>query len=86
MLWYMPRRLHNWNYNQVIDFLKDNGFHFNKPLKGSHEVWAKKAENGEPDKRVEVNFTSDSYPGLTLKTMIRQSGIDQNEWIKWGGS
>jgi len=82
----MSRRLHNWNYRQVIDFLKENGFHFEKPLGGSHEAWIKHDENSGADIRVEVNFTHKSYPVLTLKTMIRQSGMDQKDWIKWGGS
>lgn len=30
-------------------------------------------------------WISDSYPELTLKTMIRQSGIDQKEWRNWAG-
>ena len=85
-LWDMPRRLHNWNYHQVIEFLKHNGFQFNKPLNGSHEAWVKDGKNGEPDRRVEVNFTHHSYPVGTLKTMIRQSGIDPKEWIRWGNS
>lgn len=86
MLWDMPRRLNNWNYRQVINFLKDNGFEFSKPLYGSHEAWVKGGKNGEPDRRVEVNFTHHSYPVGTLKTMIRQSGIDQKEWINRAGS
>jgi hypothetical protein len=77
----MPRRLHNWNYRQVIDF-----FTFLKELPGSHEAWIKSGENGVPDKRVEVNFRHDSYPVKTLKTIIRLSGIDEKEWIRWGNS
>jgi hypothetical protein len=82
----MVRRLHNWNYSDVTDFLRENGFSFFKELAGSHEAWIKLSENGEPDRIVEVNFTHGSYPVKTLKTMIRQSGIDQDEWITWGRS
>jgi hypothetical protein len=82
----MPRRLHNWNYNDVKDFLKENGFSFLKELGGSHQAWIKRGNDGEPDRRVEVNFTHSSYPILTLKTMIQQSGSDQKAWIKWGNS
>lgn len=82
----MTRGLHNWNYRKVTGFLKKNGFSFLKPLKGSHQAWIKRGENGEPDRIVGVNLPSDSYPPKTLQTMIRKSGIDQDEWIKWAGS
>lgn len=82
----MPRRLRNWSYKNVIDFLRQNGFRFDQELGGSHESWVKHGVNGEADRRVEVNFTHGSYPVLTLKTMIRQSGIDPKEWVKWAGS
>lgn len=80
------RRLNNWTYRNVIDFLKENGFSFDKELGGSHQAWVKSGNGGKPDRRVEVNFTKGSYPILTMKTMIRQSGIDVKEWIKWAGS
>lgn len=83
----MTRRLYNWTYRDVTSFLKESGFSFLKPLKGSHEAWIKRGSNDtEPDRRVEVNLTHGSYPAVTLKLMIRQSGIPQNEWIKWGSS
>jgi len=82
----MPRRLHNWTYRDVTDFLKENGFSFFEPLKGSHEAWIKLGKNGEPDRIAEVNFTSKGYKPRTLKTMIHQLGIGQNEWIKWARS
>ena len=82
----MVRRLHNWSYFDVIHFLRGNGFSFLKELAGFHEAWIKLGDDGEPDRIVEVNFTHRSYPVRTLKTMIRQSGIHQDEWIKWGTS
>jgi hypothetical protein len=82
----MVRRLHNWSYSDVTHFLRENGFDFFKELPGSHEAWVKLGDTGEPDRIVEVNFTHRSYPVTTLKTMIRQSGIPQEEWVKWGQS
>ena len=82
----MVRRLHNWNYRNVTGFLKKHKFTFYKPLRGSHELWIKRGDEGESDRIVEVNFTHGSYPVKTLKTMIQQSTIDQKEWIKWGSS
>lgn len=81
----MARRLHNWNYGNVTEFLKKNGFNFLKELAGSHEHWIKYAEGDAPDRIVEVNFTHRSYPVKTLKAMIRRSGIHQDKWIRWAG-
>ena len=64
MLWFMPRRLHNWTYPQVVDFLRQNGFRFNKELGGSHQAWTKHGENSARDIRVEINFRHDSYAVL----------------------
>ena len=82
----MTRRLYNWTYQDVTAFLKEHGFSFFKELEGSHEAWIRIGENGGPDRIVEVNFSHRSYPPRTLKIMIRQSGLDQDEWIKWGSS
>ena len=79
----MARRLHNWNYRNVTDFLKSRGFNFYKELRGSHQAWIKKGCSGAPKKVVEINFTHGAYPPGTLKTIIRQSGIAENEWIAW---
>jgi len=46
----------------------------------------KPGENNEPIRRVEVHIPRDSYQPKTLKSMIRQSGIAESEWIEWGGS
>ena len=82
----MPRKLRNWNYRNVTNFLKEHGFSYQKPLKGSHQAWIKHGEVGEPDRRVEVSIPHDSYLPKTMKNMIRQSGLSDNEWFKWGGS
>ena len=82
----MTRRLRNWTYREITAFLKEHGFSFLEPLKGSHGRWSKQGENSEADRIVEVNFSHSAYPPKTLKTMIRQSGIEVKEWIKWAGS
>jgi hypothetical protein len=86
ILWDMTRRLHNWDYRNITDFLKENGFSFFKELAGSHETWIKHGEDATPDRIVEVNFTSGEYHVLTLKLIIRQSGIPQDKWIDWAAS
>jgi len=79
----MTNRLYNCTYRDVTDFLKENGFDFFEQLKGSHEAWIKLGHDDEPDRIVEVNFSHRSYPLKTLRKMIKQSGIDQDEWIAW---
>ena len=78
----MARRLHNWSYRDVTTFLKKKGFELWKQIGGSHAAWKKKGDGKKPDRLVEVNFTHGNYPVGTMKTMIRQSGIDQKVWIK----
>ena len=82
----MTRRLFNWTYRDVKAFLMENGFSFFTELEGSHEAWIKFGAKGGPDRIVEVNFSHKSYPPKTLKIMVHQSGISQDEWIKWARS
>jgi len=82
----MPRRLFNWSYRHVTAFLKEHGFTYYEPLRGSHERWAKLKPDGTPERTVEVNRTSGAYPPKTLKTMIYQSGIEKAKWTKWASS
>lgn len=51
----MTRRIYNWTYRDVKQFLKEHGFEFYKPLRGSHELWIKLGEDGTPDRIVEMN-------------------------------
>ena len=82
----MTRRLFNWHYADVTQFLKEHGFEFGEPLRGSHERWVKYKEDGATERNVEVNRSHKAYPPKTLKRMIKQSGISQSEWIKWANS
>jgi predicted RNA binding protein YcfA (HicA-like mRNA interferase family) len=82
----MVRRLYNWTYRDVTDFLRKNGFSFFKGLKGSHQAWIKRGKDGEPDRIVEVNIPRNSYPPKTLKKMILKSGISHDKWMEWGSS
>jgi len=82
----MTRRLHNWSYRDVTQFLKEHSFVHHRPYFGSHEIWAKLKDNGTPEREVEVSKRKDAYPPKTMKNMIHQSGIDEAEWIRWAGS
>ncbi len=76
----MPRGIRNWQYKDIKQFLKEHDFVMDYQTSSSHEFW----RNG--DKVVNVNYiSSGSYPPLTMKTMIRQSGIEESEWRSWAG-
>ena len=78
----MPRRLHNWTYEDVIAFLKKKGFSFHDDRKGSHEAWI----NKETSNIVDIDYhVGKSFPLRTLETMIRQSGMSKKEWVEWAG-
>ncbi len=38
----MPKGLFNWCYDDIVCFLKENGFQFFENKKGSHEAWINK--------------------------------------------
>jgi predicted RNA binding protein YcfA (HicA-like mRNA interferase family) len=82
----MARRLHNWTYVDVTDLLRENGFTFFKEVGGSHQAWIKRGDGKTPDRIVGLHFTHSSYPLGSLKRIVRQSGINEDEWIEWAGS
>ena len=82
----MTRRLHNWTYENVTDFLKENGFGFFKEVKGSHQAWIKRGLDDVPDVVVGLHFTGGSYSIKAMKRMVRDSGISEEEWLKWSRS
>jgi hypothetical protein len=79
----MPRKLNNWFYQDVTDFLEEHGFVFFDELKG-RRVWTK-LQDGEPDRFVELSLKSEKYSERTMKSTIRQSGIVEEDWIEWAG-
>ena len=85
----MKNKSYNWSYRDITDFLKENRFSFCEGVEGLDdypESWVKLGKKGEPIRIVEVDFTTKSYEPETLKKMIDQSGISQEEWIKWAQS
>ena len=82
----MTRKLDNWSYQHVTDFLKENGFSFFEELKGSRRAWIKLQDGGDPDRIVEISFRHGNYPERTMKNIIRQSGIVETDWTEWAGS
>lgn len=78
----MAKILFNWTYRNVTNFLEEKGFDFYEDTEQS-QSWVKLQENGEPDRFVEIKFIQGFYTSKALKKIIRQSGINKDEWVKW---
>jgi len=86
----MARGLRNWSYKDVTSFLKYHGYHLDRFKPGSHEYWVSE------DKKsiVDVNFLRrrESYPVLTLESMIQDSNVEidfelaKKHWRKWANN
>jgi len=67
-------------YREVIERLRAHGFVFDRPAKGSHEIWY----NPATARRITVPH----YPGTlaigTLRAIIRQSGLSVDEFYRPG--
>jgi len=82
----MARSLYNWTHQDVCEFLEQKGFSFFDDVEGIGKAWMNFHENGEPNRIVEMKFTHGLYKPRALKRMIRQSGIPEEEWLKWTGA
>ncbi len=77
----MPRGLQGWKFNEVIQFLKKNGFELHRKSKGSHFHYKKVTKNKSYLVTV-ASHRSKTIPAGTLNSIIRQSGIDKKYWRK----
>jgi predicted RNA binding protein YcfA (HicA-like mRNA interferase family) len=76
----MPRGLNNWSFSDVKHFLVHRGFHLNH-IEGSHYFYIG-SYNGVI-RQISVPFHgSEAIHPKTMKSIVRQSGISQEEWTK----
>ena len=78
----MPNGIRNWQYENVANFLECHDFYLSKRDTGSHEYWV----SHDKIKLVNVNRphgTDSGYPPKTLQSMIDQSGMEREHWLKW---
>ena len=75
----MGRGLNNWTFNDVVRFLRARGFEF-KRSHGSHHYYHF-FYNGK-NRVVTVAFHSKSIDIRDMKSIVRQSGIPQEEWLE----
>jgi predicted RNA binding protein YcfA (HicA-like mRNA interferase family) len=71
-------RLAGFRYREVVKRLKRCGFQFDRQAAGSHEIWYR-----EVDQR---HTTIPNHPGdlpeATLRAILRQAGVDVDEFLK----
>ncbi len=72
--------LRGWSANDVVRFLKKHGFIHHR-TNGSHFHYKKIEEGKAYLVTVAYHGNKDIPPG-TLNSIIRQSGIDKEKWIK----
>ena len=75
----MPRSVFNWTFNDIVRFLKDNGFRLSQ-TEGSHFFYTG-AHKGVV-RQVCIPFHgSKTIKPRTFKGVIAQSGIPKEEWF-----
>jgi predicted RNA binding protein YcfA (HicA-like mRNA interferase family) len=75
----MPRGLNNWTAAEVIRFLKRHDF-IHTHTRGSHFYYSKKVQVRDAQVCVPVHAKDSIHP-RTMKSIVIQSQIAQNEWL-----
>lgn len=71
-------RLPSLRYREVVERLRANGFTFDRPAKGSHEIWY----NPQTKKRTTVPHHPGDIPRGTLRAIIAQTGLSVDEFLE----
>jgi predicted RNA binding protein YcfA (HicA-like mRNA interferase family) len=74
----MSRGLFNWNFNDIVDVLKENNFQLSH-IRGSHFYYVGYCENVMRQVCVPRHGSSTIKP-RTMKGIIVQSGMPKNKW------
>jgi len=67
-------------YREVIERLRTHGFVFDRPAKGSHEIWY----NPVTKQRTTVPHHPGSLALGTLRAIIRQTGLSVGQFLRKG--
>ncbi|MDE2020550.1 MAG: type II toxin-antitoxin system HicA family toxin [Patescibacteria group bacterium] len=74
----MPNNLFNWTYTDIVEVLKEHGFHLNH-IEGSHHFYV--GFSGGMMRQVCVpRHGTKSFKPRTVKGMILQSGLPKKDW------
>lgn len=71
-------RLSGYKYRQIVKLLKKLGFVFDRQAAGSHEIWY----NEQTNRYTTIPNHPGDMPEGTLRAILRQAGIDPEEFIK----
>jgi len=71
-------RLSGFKYREIIKILKKFGFEFYRQAAGSHEIWF----NSSTKRFTTIPNHPGDMPEGTLRAILRQAGIEVNEFIK----
>ena len=64
-------------YREIIERLRAQGFVFDRPAKGSHEIWYHPITK----RRTTVPHHQGTLPLGTLRAIIRQAGLSVDEFL-----
>ena len=76
----MPRGLNNWSFSDVKHFLGQHGFRLNH-IEGSHYFYVGSCEGIVRQVSLPFHGSKTIHP-KTMKSIVCQSGIPQEEWTK----
>ena len=71
-------RLAGFRYREIIRKLKSSGFAFDRQAAGSHEIWF----NTATSRYTTVPNHPGDMPEGTLRAILRQAGIDVDEFLR----
>ena len=76
----MPKmgRLAGFRYKKIIKRLKSFGFAFDRQAVGSHEIWY----NEQTNRYTTVPNHPGDMPEGTLRAILKQAGIESNNFLK----
>ncbi len=71
-------RLAGFRYREITKYLKRFGFVFDRQASGSHEVWF----NATTNRYTTIPNHPGDMPEGTLRAILKQAGIEPEEFIK----
>lgn len=77
----MSRGLNNWTFKDIVDFLKEHGFRHTH-TRGSHFYYVGRCGGEVRQTHIQFHGNKSIHP-RTIKSVIRQSGIPQEQWLNW---
>ncbi len=77
----MPRGLNNWSFRDIKHFLEQHNFHLNH-IEGSHYFYTGSYRGVVRQVSIPFHGSKTIHP-KTMKSIVRQSGVPQEEWMKY---